>query len=484
MLRPLRPRRSAAAWQSVVARRAAALLLAAGASAASASADGDAPAAPSAPAPPPAADAAATAESTPEVRRLSDGAVAPPPPQVTPPPDWVDPFAAEPSAPEPEPEAPAPPVAPTVVPPAAVEPTDGPLFGPLPEALEPIAPFARPTPAPAPVETPQPAALPKPEPLPERAPAPQPMPHPLATAEATPSSAVAAPAAPEPTSEPAGDLNPVGPDGKPIAVVLFDVQIEDEPSEAEGPSADPAAEERPFGLFDHEEILAAEQQAEGAPPAGPSGPRFDDAEFFETDSFARRVADSAPAGRASLALTPSPAARPGRAYLEFAPVSELAPAPEPQSKPAAAARVAAAPPAAAAVPVVAAPAVELPAAFGQFCPVAVRDDRRLTEADPRVVTRFGGKTYKFSSPVARAAFLLDPERYLPVAEGEDVVLAAAEGFSVPGRVEHAVLYGGRLFLFRSPRTRDAFAENPDRWVNADGPVDRGAAPIPALGEPR
>ncbi|MFH5804592.1 hypothetical protein ACG2DA_11100, partial [Alienimonas sp. DA493] len=263
---------------------------------------------------------------------------------------------------------------------------------------------------------------------------------------------------------PAGDLNPVGPDGKPVAVVLFDIEIEEEE-----PSADEAAEERPVGLFDSEALQLAEEAA--APAAGP---RFDDAEFFEPARPA--PVPSAPAGRATLALTPTPAAPAGRAYLEFAPVS----APPARREPAA---PAAATPAVA-TPVVATPEVELPAAFGRFCPVAVRDDRRLTEADPRVVTQFGGKTYRFSSPVARAAFLLDPERYLPVADGGDVVLAAAEGFTVPGRVEHAVLYGGRLFLFRSARTRDAFAHDPGRWVDADGPVDRGATPISAVGDLR
>ena len=114
------------------------------------------------------------------------------------------------------------------------------------------------------------------------------------------------------------------------------------------------------------------------------------------------------------------------------------------------------------------PAVALPPGpYGRYCPVAVRDGRALTPADPAVTLDRGGERWRFASPVARAAFALDPARYEPVAGGSDVVLAAAEGFAAPGRVEHAVLYGGRLFLFRSAATRDAFAADPDRFVNCD-----------------
>ena len=456
MPRPVRSRRTVvarrAARRIVVARRAAALLIAAGATVA----------------PGPAAYAADAAEKGTTTRRLSDGTVAPPPAVVEPPPDWVDPFAAvEPAAVEPAPENPTvvTPVAAIAEPPAdpvaGEHPADGPLFG------EPVAE----------------AAL---------------------LAEAAAEEKQEAAAAVE--SEADGSGQEVA---EPAVMVLFDFATEGAAGAA-GAGGDP----RLAG-----EVTTAEELFAGAEPAAPLDP-FDHSEPAvapEPGPEPPAPLPPAPAGRASLALVEPPPV--GRAFLEFAPVSPapVAPAPSPvhtpnrlpspalsgapfaaalaparpvqslpvQSLPGVRTAVARRPgPGAARGAGMEASAVALPAAFGRFCPVAVRDARRLAAADPRVTTEFGGKTYQFASPVARAAFLLDPDRYLPVADGRDVVLAAAEGFAVPGRVEHAVLYGGRLFLFRSARTRDAFAADPARFVDADAPVARGATPIAAPGELR
>ncbi|NNJ26643.1 hypothetical protein [Alienimonas chondri] len=537
MPRTHRSRRSAAAW------RAAASLVAAGAMAAPTFAfDGAAaPAATDAPAGDAGSDKADLDKAVPVLRRLSDATVAPAPKNVTPPPDWVDPFAprATPIEPAPHPladvlqtpEAPKPEAPkPVEAKPAETElaetkpaepivpPTDGALFGPLPAELQQAAahPPLPPIDSPA---NPAPAAD---------------------TAPAGPSVA-AAPAEPgEPPSSPLDALAAVGPDGAPIAVVLFDFQ---EVTPEGEPIGEPA-EAPPSPLFDTPEVrlavkawekakaesgspnlavaeqeAPAKQAASDESPAEPSAPELASTGDVETTSpvpvrsapvspapATPAPLPASPAGRATLALMPAPMSSPtapaGRAYLEFAPVrsspnrvqytaqhtARHAGAPTRSAEPSGpSAKPAGAAPAAPVVRVAEtaeAPHVELPAAFGRFCPVAVRDDRRLAEADPRVKTEFGGKTYRFSSPVARAAFLLDPNRYLPVADGEDVVLAAAEGFAVPGRVEHAVLYGGRLFLFRNLQTRDAFAQDPGRWVDADAVVERGATPIAVVGESR
>ena len=456
---PRLPRSRRAVVGRRVARRAAALLIAAGATVAPGT-------------------AVYAAEEGTTTRRLSDGTVAPPPAVVEPPPDWVDPFAVI----EPEPEEPtvATPVVAIAEPPAdpvaEEHPADGPLFG---------APVAE-------------AAL------------------------------IAETAQEEKQGDAATDESEE--DGleqleqevaEPAVMVLFDFAAEGARIEgAAGAAGDPLLAG---------EVTTAEELFAGAEPAAPLDPFHhpEPAVTPEPGPEPPAPLPPAPAGRARLALAEPPPV--GRAFLEFAPVGPApvrpAPAPSPVHKPvhtpnrlpspaSSGAPVAAAlapsrpvqplpvqslpgvrtavarRPAPGAAPADSAgvspdvPAVALPAAFGRFCPVAVRDARRLAAADPRVTTEFGGKTYRFASPVARAAFLLDPDRYLPVADGRDVVLAAAEGFAVPGRVEHAALYGGRLFLFRSARTRDAFAADPARFVDADAPIDRGATPIAAPGEVR
>ena len=95
----------------------------------------------------------------------------------------------------------------------------------------------------------------------------------------------------------------------------------------------------------------------------------------------------------------------------------------------------------------------------------MRDDAALVEADPAVYAERDGVRWHFASAVSRAAFEIDPDRYLPAVGGEDVVLRSEEGFRAAGRAELAVLYGGKLFLFRSARTRAAFAADPDAFVN-------------------
>ena len=186
------------------------------------------------------------------------------------------------------------------------------------------------------------------------------------------------------------------------------------------------------------------------------------------------------AGRASLSPTESETEPEPTGRAAFA----AEPPPEPATEPRGVASLDlgdSEPPTGAVVPTPAVPAEEEvepaiappPGPYGRFCPVAVRDGRALTLADPAVTLDRGGEVWRFASPVARAAFALDPARYEPVAGGADVVLAAAEGFAAPGRVEHAVLYGGRLFLFRGPATRDAFAADPDRFVNCDADGEPG-----------
>ena len=107
--------------------------------------------------------------------------------------------------------------------------------------------------------------------------------------------------------------------------------------------------------------------------------------------------------------------------------------------------------------------------FGDFCPVAVRDDVQLIAADDRFAYELDGVRWRFHSAVAKAAFRADPDRYRPVAGGRDVVLEAREGFRTLGRAELAVLYRGRLFLFRGPATRAAFAADPTAFVTAGAP---------------
>ena len=102
--------------------------------------------------------------------------------------------------------------------------------------------------------------------------------------------------------------------------------------------------------------------------------------------------------------------------------------------------------------------------FGAYCPVAVRDDRTLTPADPTVWVEHGGKTWYFSGPEARTRFAEDSDRYVPAAGGRDVVLAAV-GADVLGEARYAALFRGRVYLFASAVNTRAFTASPAEFAD-------------------
>ncbi|MEN9555226.1 MAG: hypothetical protein RLZZ232_1512 [Planctomycetota bacterium] len=105
--------------------------------------------------------------------------------------------------------------------------------------------------------------------------------------------------------------------------------------------------------------------------------------------------------------------------------------------------------------------------FKGFCPVALRDQRQLVDADPELKAEFGLQTYTFSSAEAKAAFEANPTRYAPVAGGNDVVAEAADGVQKPGRLDYSLWYRDRLYLFESRENMAAFHQSPRKFAAAE-----------------
>ncbi|MEX0714666.1 MAG: hypothetical protein WD278_20175, partial [Pirellulales bacterium] len=75
-----------------------------------------------------------------------------------------------------------------------------------------------------------------------------------------------------------------------------------------------------------------------------------------------------------------------------------------------------------------------------------------------------GRTYLFTGPAEQEIFLANPDEYSPVISGHDPVLAMDRNQNVPGRREFGVFgLDGRVYLFASPESRDAFERNPNRY---------------------
>tara|TARA_R110002072_G_scaffold927_1_gene7392 strand:- start:56286 stop:57887 length:1602 start_codon:yes stop_codon:yes gene_type:complete len=99
-----------------------------------------------------------------------------------------------------------------------------------------------------------------------------------------------------------------------------------------------------------------------------------------------------------------------------------------------------------------------------FCPVALRDSRELKDARPSFQAEFNGNYFNFSSAEALETFKADPEKYVPAAAGQDVVLAANEGTNREGSLDRAVWYRDRLYLFSTQRSHEEFIASPAKFA--------------------
>lgn len=102
-----------------------------------------------------------------------------------------------------------------------------------------------------------------------------------------------------------------------------------------------------------------------------------------------------------------------------------------------------------------------------FCPVVLRDNRDLQDAQEEFSALFNGKIYSFSSEAALEKFLDDPVRYAPAARGNDVIHQALTGEELEGSLEFAVWYQGRLYLFASVETLETFTAAPSSHSTQD-----------------
>lgn len=98
-----------------------------------------------------------------------------------------------------------------------------------------------------------------------------------------------------------------------------------------------------------------------------------------------------------------------------------------------------------------------------FCPVALRNHRELKDARPDYNSIYQGVVYSFSSPDAKVTFDSDPDLFVPVLQGRDVVLLSSE-VEAPGSLDYALWYQDRLFLFSSPETMREFSTSPEDYT--------------------
>ncbi len=99
-------------------------------------------------------------------------------------------------------------------------------------------------------------------------------------------------------------------------------------------------------------------------------------------------------------------------------------------------------------------------AINGFDPVAYFTDATARLGRDDLEYRFAGAVWRFRNEGNRAAFSDNPEIYMPHFGGYDPV-GVARGVAVPGDPRLWRITGGRLYLFHTAASREAFADNPD-----------------------
>jgi len=118
----------------------------------------------------------------------------------------------------------------------------------------------------------------------------------------------------------------------------------------------------------------------------------------------------------------------------------------------------------------------LPLVADGYCVVTLRDQQQWLAGNRDVGGEFDGREYRFANLRARAIFAAAPEKYAPVLGGDCIVTFADTGQRVPGRIQHGVVRGGRLYFMADQRRLGDFTADPARYVDADL-ADGGRCPV-------
>ena len=99
-----------------------------------------------------------------------------------------------------------------------------------------------------------------------------------------------------------------------------------------------------------------------------------------------------------------------------------------------------------------------------YCPVSLVSDKRLVQGQTEYTVTHEGRLYRFANLVTFNLFRRDPERYVPVNNGNCPVCRSSEESVQPGDPRYGALYQGRLFLCATDADRQRFLAEPGRGM--------------------
>lgn len=105
-----------------------------------------------------------------------------------------------------------------------------------------------------------------------------------------------------------------------------------------------------------------------------------------------------------------------------------------------------------------------PLALDGFCPVTLIEKRKWQTGNARWGAIHRGRTYLFAGQKEQHAFLAAPDRYAPVLNGVDPVLAFDQQKEQSGKREFGAFFENRVYLFSSEASYRQFRKNPARYA--------------------
>jgi YHS domain-containing protein len=106
-------------------------------------------------------------------------------------------------------------------------------------------------------------------------------------------------------------------------------------------------------------------------------------------------------------------------------------------------------------------------ALSGYCPVSLISDKKLVAGQTEYTVTHEGRLYRFASMLTFNLFRRDPERYVPVNDGNCPVAHVDRGTKRAGDPRYGALYQGRLFLCSTAADRKRFLEEPARYAVVD-----------------
>jgi YHS domain-containing protein/thiol-disulfide isomerase/thioredoxin len=99
-----------------------------------------------------------------------------------------------------------------------------------------------------------------------------------------------------------------------------------------------------------------------------------------------------------------------------------------------------------------------------FSPVSLVGDHKWMRGSDRFAWEYQGTTYYMTSAEELQQFKEDCDRFAPQVLGCDPVILDVTDRAVAGDIRYAAFFDGELYLFVSEKSRQAFRQDPDRFV--------------------